>query len=475
MAVIEDFAVHFLTAILSLAILVLYLHGRSKKAPTEKHKLPPGSMGWPLIGENIQFLLSTMSDHFPRSFINSRQLRYGDIFSSNLFGRRVIISVNPEFNRFVLQNEGRLFQTSNTQGFIDITGKYGLLALRGDLQRKIHGITVNLLNHENLRSHLMDNIENLLINAMSEWDGKKIKLQDECHQIILNLMAKQLLDLSPSKETEEIARQFDNFSAAVVCLPLRIPGSTFYRGLQARKYLLNKIYEIMGERRKHPEVVHNDLLSKFLKEDPPLPDEFVVDTLLFLLFAGHETVSRSMAMSIKFLTDCPQALKQLQDEHDQILKSNGNKKLSWDSYKSMKFTQNVINEVLRMANVAPFLFREATQDIDTKGYQIPKGQTILVFMSGVHTDENNYAAAFEFNPWRWESCDNGVSNNPLFAPFGGGGRLCPGYNLARLELSLFLHHFVTKFRWKVHVNDKISNLPFPHMVKGLPLQLYSRD
>jgi len=35
----------------------------------------------------------------------------------------------------------------------------------------------------------------------------------------------------------------------------------------------------------------------------------------------------------------------------------------------------------------------------------------------------------------------------VFTPFGGGQRLCPGYELARVELSVFLHHLVTRFRY----------------------------
>jgi len=32
-----------------------------------------------------------------------------------------------------------------------------------------------------------------------------------------------------------------------------------------------------------------------------------------------------------------------------------------------------------------------------------------------------------------------------FLPFGGGTRLCPGNDLAKLEISVFLHHFLLNY------------------------------
>eukprot|EP01018_Ginkgo_biloba_P019335 Gb_33836 [translate_table: standard] len=419
-----------------------------KKRDGEHHKLVPGSMGWPLIGETISWYLCMSNHHHPRHFVDERQRRYGDIFRSNLFGRKVIVSVDPHFNRYVMQNEGRLFEARYPKPFVELMGKYGLLTVHGELQRRLHGTAVNLLKIEKLRIHFMDDIDFILHNALSTWEGKNILLQEECHRasfMTLNMMAKQLLDLSPSKETDEIVKQFDDFSKAVLTLPVKIPGSKYARGIKARDFLKRKVYEKIEERRKNPQIVHNDLLTKLLNEET-LSDEIVSDFLVFLLFAGHETSSRSMAFSIKFLTECPKALEQLREEHDALHKRKGNEKLTWDDYKSMKFTQCVVNETLRLGNIAPFVYREAKEDIKVKDYLIPKGSTIMAFISAVHVDNKYYPAALKFDPWRWEGYDQEVSNSPSYTPFGGGARLCPGAHLGRLEMALFLHHFLIKFR-----------------------------
>ncbi|KAH9321519.1 hypothetical protein KI387_016158, partial [Taxus chinensis] len=137
----------------------------------------------------------------------------------------------------------------------------------------------------------------------------------------------------------------------------------------------------------------------------------------------------------------------VQEEHDVILKAKGkdNQKLTWDDYKSMKLTQCVIKETLRLVSAAPCVFREPKQDIKFKDFIIPKGWTVFVFLSGQHLDEKYHFEAHKFNPWRWKDEGQELSDNPRYMPFGKGARLCPGYHLARFQICLFLHHFITKF------------------------------
>lgn len=112
------------------------------------------------------------------------------------------------------------------------------------------------------------------------------------------------------------------------------------------------------------------------------------------------------------------------------------------------------------------------------GYLIPKGWCVLASFSSVHMDETNYENPYEFDPWRWKVtrfvivhiiyineikidrfvyCSiltvpfflqkiGNAANGNIFTPFGGGQRLCPGLELSRLEISIFLHHLVTTYR-----------------------------
>lgn len=76
----------------------------------------------------------------------------------------------------------------------------------------------------------------------------------------------------------------------------------------------------------------------------------------------------------------------------------------------------------------------------------------------------------KFDPTRFE----GKGPAPYtFVPFGGGPRMCPGKEFARLELLVFIHHLVTRFKFELEIpNEKIIVNPMPIPVKGLPIRLH---
>ncbi|KAJ3681676.1 hypothetical protein LUZ60_014249 [Juncus effusus] len=105
--------------------------------------------------------------------------------------------------------------------------------------------------------------------------------------------------------------------------------------------------------------------------------------------------------------------------------------------------------------------------LEATGYDIPKGWKVVPALSDVHLDSSLHDNPQRFNPWRWQDKSDKSSEN--FVPFGAGIRYCPGAELAKLEVSLFLHHLVLNYRWELAEHDEPVAIPFINFKKGLPI------
>ncbi|OMO77224.1 Cytochrome P450 [Corchorus capsularis] len=165
----------------------------------------------------------------------------------------------------------------------------------------------------------------------------------------------------------------------------------------------------------------------------------------------------------------------LQKEHEAIIKTRDYKdsQLTWKEYKSMTFTHMVINETVRLANIVPGIFRKALTDVEMKGYTIPAGWSVMVVPAAVHLSPGKYDDPLQFNPWRWEGKELHLGSKTFMA-FGGGIRLCVGADFAKLQMAIFIHHMVTKYRWRVIKGGDIVRKPGLMFPNGLHIKIYEK-
>ncbi|CDP02030.1 unnamed protein product [Coffea canephora] len=472
-----EFSLLVLPSILASLLFFHLLLRRNQKS----YHLPPGNMGWPLLGENIGYLKPYKATTIGK-FMEEHISKYGKIYKSNLFGEPTIVSADAGLNRFILQNEGRLFECSYPRSIGGILGKWSMLVLVGDMHRNMRIISLNFLSNARLRTHLLQEVEKHTLLVLGSWkQNSVICAQDEAKKFTFNLMAKHIMSLDPGKpETEQLKKEYITFMKGVVSAPLNFPGTAYRKALQSRSTILQFIEIRMEERIKNECKADDDLLGWVLKNSS-LSKEQILDLVLSLLFAGHETSSVSIALAIYFLQSCPKAVQELREEHEEIVKAKKQSQqmeLNWDDYKKMEFTQCVVSETLRLGNVVRFLHRKALRDVRYRGYDIPCGWKVLPVIAAVHLDPSLFDQPQHFNPWRWQagggSYADGSStatSNKNFMPFGGGPRLCAGSELAKLEMAVFLHHLVLNYHWELADADQAFALPFVDFPKGLPIRV----
>lgn len=90
-----------------------------------------------------------------------------------------------------------------------------------------------------------------------------------------------------------------------------------------------------------------------------------------------------------------------------------------------------------------------------------------------HKNPKYFPDPEKFDPSRFE----GSGPQPYtFVPFGGGPRMCPGKEYARLEVLVFMHNIVRRFQLeKLIPNEKIVFHASPVPIKGLPVRLHPHE
>ncbi|ESR56222.1 hypothetical protein CICLE_v10019989mg [Citrus x clementina] len=439
-------------------------------------KLPPGSMGLPIIGETIQFF-TPYSLYETQPFIKKRMARYGSVFRTNIAGQKVIVSTDPVTNYSIMNTENESLLFWCTDGLSHIFGNQNFLSQHGSVHKYLRSLVLHLTGREILRQKFLHEIDQTTRSHLHSWASSPgtVNVRDACAEMIFESSAKKLISYDESKYSKKLRQNYRAFKLGIVSFPMYFPGFAFYDCIKGRKHI-RKVIEDIYQERKATKVPGHDFLDRVLeeveKENAVLNDSNAIDLLFVLLFAAFETVSQSITLITKHLTDHPQVLAELTEEHEGIIsrREDENSEVTWEEYKSMTFTHMVINEIVRLANIIPVTFRKVLKDMELDGYTIPAGWVIMMVLPLVHFDADKYEDPLAFNPWRWKGKELHTGTK-TFMGFGGGVRPCAGADFAKVHLAVYIHYLVTKYRWSVVKGGEVFKQPALKFPNGLHVKI----
>ncbi|KAL4271458.1 hypothetical protein GQ457_13G025020 [Hibiscus cannabinus] len=456
--------------------------------------LPPGDMGWPFVGNMISFLRAFRSQD-PDSFINNLVRRYGHtgIYRTSLFGNPSVIVCSPELSRKILTDDER-FEVGYPSSLTKLLGKKSLHGVSNSEHRRLRKLLVPGINGHEALSMYIGYIQDIVISSLEEWahNSSPIEFLTEWKKISFNVITKIFMGSADSIPQSTAEHYGLILQGAFSPLPIDVPGFTFHRALEARKVLVNAIQPHLDERRYKNSDDRNiekgmiDLLLEAKDEDgEELENELIVNLLLGFLIAGHETTAHIASWLTIYLHDRPETLRKAKEEQEEIVKRRppSQKGLTLNEIRQMEYLSKVcfvinlsrlalpqanhesshlhcqiqaIDETIRLCGIPLAIFRKAKDDAEVDGYIIPKGWKVLVWNRGIHKSSEIYPNPNEFLPSRW---DNHTPKAGSFLPFGAGSRTCPGADLSKIEMSIFMHYFLLNYRFE-RINPK-SPVKFP--------------
>ncbi|KAG7590589.1 Cytochrome P450 [Arabidopsis suecica] len=421
-------------------------------------KLPPGAMGFPVIGETVDFLKPCGFNDIP-TFVKKRMIRYGLLFRTNIFGSKTVVSADPDVINQIFRQENTSFGLGYPDILVKVFGKDNLFLKEVFIHKYLQKVTMQIIGSEGLKQTMIGNMDKATRDHFRlKASQRSFNVRKEVENLIVAYMTPKLIsNLKPETHSKLI----DNLNA------FNLDWFQSFFSLSTWKALI-KVLKSRGEAiqvmkdvlsmRKESREKQEDFLNTMLEElerEGSIFDQGSATNLIFLLaFVAREGTSSCTALAVKFISKDPKVLAELKREHKAIVDNRKDKKagVSWEEYThNMTFT-----------NMKKLLF--------CAGYTIPAGWIVAVAPSAVHYDPTNYENPFEFNPWRWEGKEM-TRGSKTFMAFGSGVRLCVGAEFARLQMAIFLHHLVAYYDFSVVQDSEITRSPFLQFTKDLLINI----
>ncbi|CAI0554527.1 unnamed protein product [Linum tenue] len=470
-------------------LLLAAISYRRRPTTSRRRRLPPGSSGFPIIGETLHlFLPSTDFDLIP--FLKSRLRRYGPVFTTNLFGKQIAVSADSELNHFLLHRDQPLIETWHTDTSAGLFGDVDINL--ASVHKYVRFATLRSFGVQELRERRLPEMERRVHVALRDWSERgSVEVKYATATMVLNYGAKLVFGYDPQHYSKKkLVDLYSSITKSLISIPLKIPGTTHYKCLKEKEKAVKLIRKEFRKRQASffstkERSKGDDLLDHAIRElndgEKPyslsLTEDFIVNFIFALNFVSHDTIANIMTLAVKLIEDHPLVLEELVAEHEAILKARESSSvgISWDEYKSMTFTLQVINETLRLGNLGPGILRRAVQDIHTNRYTIPEGCGILIAISAMHLNPDTYKDPLTFNPWRWSRVSPSDRMYKDLMPFGWGMKQCAGSEYARLFVATFLHVLVTKYTWKRIKGGNLRRNPLLIFDQGLHVKFNEKE
>ncbi len=414
----------------------------------------------------------------PLPFHEKNFKKHGDIFRLELgLGKSVIFTKSHELVKEALQTQQKNFKKSKiqTEDLVKYVGK-GILTTEGEdwkTQRKLLQPSFYKKNIESLLDIMQESIFSELKNIQPNSTQDTFPL---FNNLAFKVVAKALFSDAITSDEIDRLQHITEETQKMLVKELRQPYKNWWFQLsgllkeklkltdEARQIILNII-----QQRKNTDDSTDDLLHLLMhstyEDGSFMTEEKLLDEILILFIAGHETTSNALCFTTQLLAQNPEKQETL---FTQI--NNLNQVSIIEQLKASKYANQVIEESMRLFPPVYFIDRVNTVDLNYNEYYIPKHSDLLFSIYEIHRNHELWENAEKFIPERFNEAN---THTDYYFPFGAGPRKCIGSMFAMYEMNLVLqelvkHYHIEAVKPDIEILPLISLKPKNAMVRFSP-------
>ncbi|MDT0643371.1 cytochrome P450 [Zunongwangia sp. F363] len=402
----------------------------------------------------------------PLPFHHENFEKFGDVFRINVgFGKKIIFCRDARLAEYVLQKNQKNYHKSDIQ--TKEMAKYighGLLTTDGEKWRKQRRM-IQPAFHKKKLTLLLETVNSAIKAELDNiWPGKNIDVFPVFNDLAFQTVVQSLFSGAANKEEIDRLQYITEAAQKMLVKELRQPFKRWWFHLSGKiKHHLelteearNILKKIVAERKKSGKR-YDDLLDMLLdaryEDGNGMDEEQLIDEILILFTAGHETTSNALTFIAELLARHPEEQEKVAAEVKNARASSEN---LLEFLKSCPYTVAVIEESMRLYPPVYFIDRVNLEEDEFEGLHIPKGSSLLFSIFEIHRHKSHWKSPENFQPERF--LEGGKKHEPFYYPFGAGPRKCIGNNFAMYEMVLTVAELVSRYRI-LAVSEEIEILP----------------
>src|ERR1700733_14019872 len=371
--------------------------------------------------------------------------RFGDLYRvfSPTRGVYNYVINHPDDVKQVLLSNHRNYTKGEGMDRVKILLGNGIMTSEGDFWRRQRRMMQPSF-HRRVIDQFSALIREVNDKFAARWADKAaraepVNLSDETSELTLEIVLRSIFG-------SDLARLETQFGAN----PFEVVAKEQNRDLKFAfrfRSLTKLVAEVMDRRRRTSEE-HFDFLSMLMASrdrdtDEAMSDKELIDEVLTLIVAGHETTAAALTWTWYLISQHPDAAERLQAEAD---RGSSDQALGLDGAEALQFTHQVLQEALRLYPPGWLITRRTLEADELGGYPIAPRTDVFISPYMLHRHPAFWSEPEEFRPERFAGADAEERHRFAYIPFAVGPRHCIGENLAMFEMLVHVQAMSRRFR-----------------------------
>lgn len=431
--------------------------------------LRPGDRGLPVVGRVLDFAKD------PTRLMQAQWDTYGPVSPLKFVGRDHVLLLGAEAIGTAFRNADKAFVNEPAWG--RLVGPFfnrGLMLLDFDEHHTHRRIMQEAFTRQRLASYA-ERMHPAIRRGVGQWQpGSGFRCYPKLKQLTLDVAA----DIFMGGAAQTSAAEMDRINRAfIACVQAAagvvradVPFTRWGRAFRARKVLEDFLRAYLPTHRAEP---GDDLFSVLCHIETDTGERFsdddVINHMIFLMMAAHDTSTITSSTILQFLGQHPEWQERCRAESQALGDSP-----SLDELEGLLSLDLVMKESLRLRAPVPVVARDVVRDTVVEGVRIPAGTPVGLGVQWTHLQPEFWSDPTRFDPERFSpERREDKAHRFAWSPFGGGVHKCIGLHFAGAEVKSILHHLLRTHEWRVDPSyaAPLDNHALPFPKDGQPIDL----